>query len=482
MVRGASPSGSSSTTDANVSYANSPEQYHSVGPLFDTSPKTTSLDIIGTRALPEDVQGCAVIGGYFGAVVELHRFHDAGSGFKTTQLPKLVKSSNASFRPVDVSVGPDGAIYLADWFNPVIGHYQASYADPQRDRTHGRIWRVSARGRAPIKQPNLAAMKPPELLEQLRSGERWTRYQAKRLLFDAPAAEVLPAADRFVQELASTPAANAPLWFEMAGVYEGQESPRPAVVKELLSAKDWRVRAYGARVVGQWADRLPDALALLRTAVQDASARVRLEAVVAASYVAKPEAALIVAAAADSPRDPFLDYAMRLSARALQPLWGEAFAAHRLVAGSPAQTEYLRRVLGTPPRKAAPGETIYEMACLPCHQPEGKGLAGVYPPLTSSAWVRGDAARLIRIVLHGLQGPITVNGQEFGGTASAVPMPALGGLADDQIADVLTFVRATFGGGAGAVTPAQVQAVRESHRARENPWTASELSESSARP
>ena len=300
MVRGASASGSSSAVDANVSYRNSPEQYHSVGPLFDTSPKTTSLEIIGTRALPDDIQGAALIGGYFGAVVELHKFEDAGSGFKTTQLPKLLKSSNAAFRPVDVSVGPDGAMYAADWFNPIIGHYQASYADPRRDKAHGRIWRITAKGRAPVKQPNLAAMKPAQLLEQLRSPERWTRQQAKRLLFDLPASDVLKVADDFVAKLPTATPADERVLLEVIGVFEAHESPHPALLMKLLYAKDPRVRAYGTRVVGMWADKLPDAAPgrravgmwadklpdatmLLTARAQDENARVRLEAVVAAS-------------------------------------------------------------------------------------------------------------------------------------------------------------------------------------------------------
>jgi mono/diheme cytochrome c family protein len=474
MVRGASASGSSSTTNANASYANSPEQYHSVGPLFETSPKTTALEIIGTRALPRDIQGCALIGGYFGSVVELHRFEDAGSGFKTTQLPRLVTSKTTSFRPVDVNVGPDGAIYVADWFNPIIGHYQASYADPHRDRTHGRVWRVSAKGLAPIKQPALAAMKPAELLEQLRSPERWTRYQAKRLLFDAPSREVLSAADAFVANLPTTTLEDERLLLEVIGVYEAHEAPRPALLRKLLAAKDAHVRAYGARVAGMWADRLPESLQLLRERVQDENPRVRLEAVVAASYVPKPEAVEVVAAAVDRPRDPFLDYAMRQSARALQPRWASAFASNQLHFTSTAQNDYLKTLLGTPPKQASPGETIYEMACLPCHQPEGKGLPGVYPPLAGSAWIRGDASRLIKIVLHGLQGPITVDGKQFG-APGAVPMPAMGGLTDDQIADVLTFVRATFGSVELPVKNVDVQAIRSTHSQRQTPWPVEEL-------
>jgi putative membrane-bound dehydrogenase-like protein len=477
MVRGASPSGSGSTTSADVSYANSPEQYHSIGPLFDTSPKTTALDIIGTRALPDDIQGCALIGGYFGAVVELHRFADAGSGFKTTQLPKLMKSSASAFRPVDVSVGPDGAIYLADWFNPIIGHYQTSYADSRRDKTHGRIWRITAKGRARVKQPNLAAMKPAELLEQLHSPERWTRYQAKRLLFDAPATEVLRAADDWVASLAPAIPDYERLLLDSIGIFEAHETARPELLGKLLTAKDPRVRAYATRVAGAWAEQLPDALKLLHQRVQDENPRVRLEAVVAASYVPKAEAVQVVTAALDMKRDPFLDYAIRQSARALQPRWVSALVGNQLnFGGSVAQPDYLRKLLGTPPTVPSRGESIYEMACLPCHQPEGKGLPGVYPPLVGSEWVRSDSGRLIKILLHGLTGPITVAGQNFGGP-NAVPMPSLGGLTDEQIADVLTFVRKEFGATASAVSANEVKKVRAATANRVEPWTAEELRE-----
>ena len=475
MVRGASPSGSSSASSADTAYRNSPEQYHSVGPLFDTSPKTTSIDIIGTRALPDDIQGCALIGGYFGAVAELHKFEDAGSGFKTTQLPKLLKSSNAAFRPVDVSVGPDGAMYLADWFNPIIGHYQASYADPRRDKAHGRIWRITAKGRASVKQPNLATMKPAELLEQLKSPERWTRYQAKRLLFDTPTADVLPAADAWVAQLAPATPDYERLLLEVIGVYESHEVARPALLNKLLAAKDPRVRAYGTRVTGMWAERLSDAAKLLTERAKDENARVRLEAVVAASYLGQPAAAEVMTKVLDLPTDKFIDYALRQSARATQPQWGPALAANQLQLGSPTHGDYLRKLIGTPRKVASAGENTYEMACLPCHQPEGKGLPGVYPPLTGSDWVRGDKARIIKVVLHGLAGPVTVAGQNYGHTTAAVPMPAMGGLTDEQIAEVLTFVRSSYGQQASPVTAAEVKSVRSATASRQAPWTAGEL-------
>jgi mono/diheme cytochrome c family protein len=440
-----------------------PDEYHPTGALFDTNPKTNSLEFIGTKALPDDIQGCALIGGYFGSVVELHRLEDDGAGFKSTQLPKLVKSSDPSFRPVDVSIGPDGAMYLCDWFNPVIGHYQASYADPRRDRSHGRIWRITAKGRPLVKQPALADMKPAELLEQLKSPERWTRYQAKRLLFDLPAEDVLKATETFIAKNE-----DERVLMEVSGIFESHEATHAGLVKRLLAAKDAGVRAYGARA----AAKLPNALELLASAVRDEHPRVRLEAVVACAQVLKPQAVEVAVQALDKPTDRFIDYALKQVVKSLKPQFVPVLASLTF-GGNAKQSAYVKQIASAAAVVEHPGKLVYDALCLNCHQPEGKGLPGIYPSIISSDWLKGDPARVIKVLLHGLSGPIRVNSEEFKQLAP-LPMPPMG-LDDQQMADVLSYMRSNFGNKAPAVTPAQVKAVRDATSARAGFWTQDEL-------
>jgi nitrite reductase (NO-forming) len=121
------------------------------------------------------------------------------------------------------------------------------------------------------------------------------------------------------------------------------------------------------------------------------------------------------------------------------------------------------------------GKTVYMQVCFACHQPTGMGLPNMFPPLAGSDWVKAKKAdRMIRIVLHGLNGPVQVNGVPF--TTPAPLMPPQGAaLSDAQIADVLTYVRAEFGGGASAVTLDEVKAIREAEKARAAMWTEAEL-------
>jgi mono/diheme cytochrome c family protein/glucose/arabinose dehydrogenase len=437
-----------------------PDEYAGTHSLFDSPLKSNSVDILGTKAMPSELQGAAFIGGYYGNTLDLHRFVDDGAGFKTERIVSPIVSSSKAFRPVDVSVGPDGALYACDWFNAVIGHYQASYADPRRDRSHGRIWRITAKGLPGVKQPDLVSLSEAELLSQLGSPERWTRYQARRLLFHRPVEKVVAAVDAFVAK--DRPEAQL---LEAIGVLQSHGAVRPALLDRLQSSADYRIRAYAARVVGEWSAQLPDTQVRLAKAIADAHPRVRLEAVVALSHVGGQASLRTALAAVEKPADKFIDYALRQTVRHLAP-----HAGTLAIEVSVPQAAYLKKVINNGPAIISPGQAIYEALCLNCHQAAGQGLTGVYPPLAKSEWVAGDATALIKITIHGLAGPTKVLGKDYG----VVPMPPMG-LDDQQLADVLTYVRSAFGNKAAPVKVEEVKAIRASTQGRTSPWTAAEL-------
>jgi mono/diheme cytochrome c family protein len=120
------------------------------------------------------------------------------------------------------------------------------------------------------------------------------------------------------------------------------------------------------------------------------------------------------------------------------------------------------------------GFAIYSSSCMPCHQPNGQGTPGLFPPLAESEWVtEGDPARLIRIAYNGVSGPIMVKGQQWN-----LLMPGVGrdaNLSNEQLAHLLTYIRMSWGNNAPPVTPDQVEAVRKEIGGRSSAWTAAEL-------
>ncbi|NJM38663.1 MAG: cytochrome c [Akkermansiaceae bacterium] len=124
------------------------------------------------------------------------------------------------------------------------------------------------------------------------------------------------------------------------------------------------------------------------------------------------------------------------------------------------------------PLLANDGGQLYSLHCSACHGNDGKGGPdGIFPPLANSEWVNGDAKRSILIVLYGLDGPINVAGKAYNLTK-----PAQGDhLTDDKIAQILTYVRSSWGNAESAVTVDEVKAARDSNVARKKPWRAGEL-------
>lgn len=124
---------------------------------------------------------------------------------------------------------------------------------------------------------------------------------------------------------------------------------------------------------------------------------------------------------------------------------------------------------------AATGVSVYQRACQSCHQADGKGQPGLYPPLRGSDWVKAtDPARLIRITLHGMVGPLSINGIPFRSNAPFMPGHAAS-LTDQEIASVLTWIRAGMGGNAPEVSAAMVTSIRQAETGRAALWTQAEL-------
>ena len=118
------------------------------------------------------------------------------------------------------------------------------------------------------------------------------------------------------------------------------------------------------------------------------------------------------------------------------------------------------------------GKRLFENVCAKCHQPDGQGVAGQYPPLVGSEWVLASGpARMIRIALDGLQGPITVKGVGYNNNMT----PHRDALNDQQIAAILTYVRREWDHGCAPVTPETVKQIRQDTEKREDAWTVIEL-------
>lgn len=105
--------------------------------------------------------------------------------------------------------------------------------------------------------------------------------------------------------------------------------------------------------------------------------------------------------------------------------------------------------------KNHPGKKVYNSVCLACHMRDGSGVPGMHPPLIESEFINGDPDKLIKIVLEGLTGEMEIEGEVYNSI-----MPAQANLTDQQIADVLTFVRGSFGNNSGEISPEEVQKLR----------------------
>lgn len=417
----------------------------------------------------------------------------------------LYASSDAWSAPVAAETGPDGAVWIADWYHIIVQHNRpgapfeqtkvekgkgAAYVTPLRDKKMGRIYRVYPKGSthepAPTQRLN-AALADPSLVTRLHAQRLVVERDARAMIPSLKAAATGEHGIHALHALAGLGALPADLlesflshpspahrrtalllWpSEQACPFDPLKEADPFVIREwlLLAARMPADEALG-RKLRDWHRSQQH---LRRGAVLD-----RCFAAAAARH-----ATGFLLASLETPPDPSVlkeriypaairAFAESRSPQVLAKLDDSPLgkALKEAIAAKAALKKH-----APPADRLARGEAIYARTCAACHQSGGAGVDGAFPPLDGSKFALGAPEHAIRIVLHGMAGPVEVPGKPPVDSL----MPPVAELPDQDIADVLTFVRHAWSNDAPAVSPDEVAKVRAATKDRIAPWTAAEL-------
>jgi glucose/arabinose dehydrogenase/azurin len=406
----------------------SAKQYYPAMAPKATAPKPGNVrvrpvggtELLSSRHFPDEMQGnFLVLNDITFRGILNYTLTEDGAGLKSEEVEPILYSADENFRPVDAEVGPDGALYVADWHNPIIGHMQHNLRDKSRDRQHGRIYRVTYAGR-PLLQPARIAGQPIEhLLDLLKEPENRVRYRAKIELSARDTTAVISALQVWMDRLDPKDAQYEHHMMEALWMHQWHNRVNEKLLTRMLRSSDPWARAAATRVLCYWRDRVANPLALLKAQAGDEHPAVRLEAVRAASFFPTPAAADVALAAVNPPPDRFVEYTVRQTVQTLKPYaTASAIEAIQLAlkpAAAPAAGAG-RPARGTLPD---PGTQVVQIDTVPEQM------------LFDLKWFVAEAGRPVRIVLsnpdampHNLIVGRPGSLRDIGIAAATMPLPA----------------------------------------------------------
>ncbi|WP_197454820.1 PVC-type heme-binding CxxCH protein [Stieleria varia] len=327
---------------------------------------------------------------------------------------ELLNSEDRNFRPTDAVVGSDGALYVADWHNAIIGHMQHNIRDPNRDHNHGRIFRLTVKDR-PLQAAVKIEGEPIEaLLENLKHRVNGIRHRTRVELSGRDSDEVIAATQQWMKDFDPNDETEAHHLLEALWLHQQHGVPNEELLNTLLSS-DVKHAVVAAKTVEHfWKN---------------------VDATGASGFAAPAE----------------IEFVKFSPPKHLKRADRKAYNL---------------------------GAQVYqrESHCATCHQTSGQGTVNVYPPLADSPWVNGSEERLIKMALHGVWGKMIVHGKTYDPSRGVPPMTAFRSLLkDDELAAVLTFVRNSWGNQASPVSTETVAKVRQQTIDRTTFWTPEEL-------
>ena len=487
---------------------------------------------------------------------------------------EFLTSTDERFRPVSAVTGPDGALYITDFYRGVVQHriYMTTWLRTQVDDRGlakpvglGRIWRIVRDEAVPEKIPNLSLMTNTELIDIIAHHVNGSlRDTAQRLIVERGSQDGVDDLYELVEDSELDPYRRIQAMWALNGL----EALTADTVFAASTDSNRAIREHSARLSESISTR--DAASLLSDLIHDPHQRVRIQAILSAGELPDADAFPILAAALEEygsdesvrtavysglgsrearfikelgdPRSSsWLSYNGARQRRVLKDLseitlkrlgtdectsllaigssrtqsapWQSMIILDCISKKTKAGSDRVRRlrvhgapagwnVLGShsdtrissrrnlvdtalmwtdrpgiemepvdqsPAAMIARGKRLFGH-CMSCHQPNGRGLPPIYPPLDESPYVTGSPEILAKILLHGLEGPIMVAGREYNQSMPSAPVKS-----DGDIAAIMTYVRQAWGNDAPAVTAEFIKKVRTDNASRPRPWTAAEL-------
>jgi len=407
---------------------------------------------------------------------------------------EFIASEDERFRPVNLFTGPDGAMYVVDMYRGIIQHktYLTPYLKNEikeralsKPLNCGRIYKVLPQGSSPLSVSFGSTAQ--QLVPLLLNANGWVRSKAQQLLIDSKNRQVVPALQALLKNTSQPVPLTHALW-----TLEGLQALTPADVLPLLEQSNWQIRLQGLTVLHSIINKANynQFLQVLNNLAANGDTLVAPYLAFAAHAIqpfnAKAAHSLLVTLARKYPGNIYVADAI------ISNLYKSEDAFYKEALSISPDTNLvinrrLKKVLDDIAKaksganlkalaKLYPkGSVIFQTVCQTCHGPDGNGTAGVAPPLNGSNWVQGDKNKMIPIVLYGLTGPLKVSGKQYKLSAD---MPGIGAnkeFTDDDIAQVLSFVRNAWNNKAAKLTATDIAAIRKLYKDRQKTFTMDEL-------
>ncbi len=451
---------------------------------------------------------------------------------------EFLASTDERFRPISLASGPDGAMYIVDMYKGVIQHapYMTEYLREEtlkrgldKPINMGRIWRVTSKKNKESTPVDLSKLNTSELIKQLGSKNGWTRDTAQRLLVEQEDLSLVPQLRQLITNGNSLGALHA-LW-----TLEGLGYKNPDIYISALKHTDSKVAQAALRLAMLTTEENSEVISEIEKFIQNnfalSESLLKMQMVLASSEI-NPDIAFdisqqfledygqlpltrdVVMSSLEGREIDMLntllpsnegptynqnrEIFLELLATAIGNSTSEAdivklkktalsysdskndWIKNAILNGIENSSKVESEVASTLPANVtqkvfAAGRQKYINICASCHGTNGEGMKRFAPPLKKSEWVIGDDQKLAMLLLHGMQGPVEVNGKKYDTPDILPEMPSFSTLQNEDIAAIATYIRNAWGNAGGEVTSRTVGSVRFRTQGKVTPWTATEL-------